>query len=168
MAVHCPIVKNEVLRRVIWNICPTLTICSLGDNSVKQNKSFCDLNAHANLHYFLNNGGALNHRLGVDRRRHILSVFPPPSLPLQWSQPLSDFRIERAPTWSFPATSLLGKWTNPRNVRISVWANGNGLEVEQLKLGNIVQVYYRSWWEGDVITYCDMQQVVELNFCLAG
>jgi len=161
-------VKNEVLRRVIWNICPTLTICSLGDNSVKQNKSFCDLNAHANLHYFLNNGGALNHRLGVDRRRHILSVFPPPSLPLQWSQPLSDFRIERAPTWSFPATSLLGKWTNPRNVRISVWANGNGLEVEQLKLGNIVQVYYRSWWEGDVITYCDMQQVVELNFCLAG
>jgi len=32
LAVHCPVVKNEVLRSVIWNICPTLTVCSLGDD----------------------------------------------------------------------------------------------------------------------------------------
>jgi hypothetical protein len=25
-------------------------------------------------------------------------------------------------------------------------------------------VYYRLWWEGDVTTYFEMQQVVELNF----
>lgn len=43
-----------------------------------------------------------------------------------------------------------------------MWANDSGLEVEQIKLGNIVQVYCRSWWGVKSKLSVKMQQVVQL------
>jgi hypothetical protein len=63
-----------------------------------------------------------------------------PPLPLQRFQPTPDFRIECALTWPNLATSLLGKWTNPRMgpcvyVGQWQWVRGGASETWQQRPG---------------------------------